>query len=197
MKRNFLFAAVFTLAVIFAAVGSAEAQNKAGIGDTIENFSLPDLEGKTLSLADLKGEKGAVIVFLSAQCPVVRGYNERINQIAADYKQKGITFIGINSNATEDLNRVKDSVNKAGYKFPVLIDKENVLADKLGAQVTPEMFFLDASNKLIYHGAIDNDRSGQNIKESYLRVSMDENLSGKQVTKSETKAFGCTIKRKS
>ena len=88
----------------------------------MENFSLPDTSGKTHSFNDLKGGNGIAVIFLSAQCPVVKGYNERINQVAADYAAKGINFVGINSNATESLDLVKSHAAE-NYKFPVLIDK--------------------------------------------------------------------------
>src|SRR5258706_8992295 len=140
MKR-----AVFLFAILFALTAVASAQG-LGVGATLENFSLPDTNGKTQNLNDLKGTKGAVIVFLSAQCPVVKGYHERINQIAADYKDKGINVIGINSNATESLDWVKSNIVEYNYKFPVLIDKDGVLADKLNASVTPETFYLDTNN---------------------------------------------------
>jgi peroxiredoxin len=142
----------------------------------------------------LKGKNGAIIVFLSIQCPVVRGYNERINQLAEDYKAKGVNVIGINSNASEALDQVKKHAEE-NYKFPVLIDKGNVIADKFNASATPEMYFFDAKNKLIYHGAIDNDKSGENVQATYLRTALDENLAGKSITKAETRAFGCSIKR--
>jgi len=113
------------------------------VGSSIDPFSLPDTSGKVQSLSELSGKNGAVVVFLSAQCPVVRGYVERINQLAADYQVKGINFIGVNSNASEDLSWVKSNATEYGYKFPVLIDKGNALADKLGATVTPEVFYID------------------------------------------------------
>lgn len=137
-----------------------------------------------------------MLVFLSAQCPVVKGYNDRINQIAGDYASKGINFIGINSNATEALDWVKTNAAEVGYKFPVLIDKGAVLADKLGATVTPEVYYFDAKNVLIYHGAIDNDRSGKNITEGFLKTAFDSSLSGKKIEKTSANAFGCSIKRK-
>src|SRR5437773_9993193 len=129
MRRvSALFSICFAILIgAAAAVGQGPA-----IGSAVDNFSLPDIAGKTQSLNDLKGKNGAVVVFLSAQCPVVRGYVERINQLAADYQAKGINFIGINSNVTEDLNWVKSNAAEYGYKFPVLVDKNNVLADKLG-----------------------------------------------------------------
>ncbi len=166
------------------------------VGSAVENFSLPDMGGKSQTLNDLKGSKGALIVFLSAQCPTVKAYNDKINLIAADYAAKGINVIGINSNATEDLNWVKNHAAEVGYKFPVLIDKGNVLADKLGAGFTPEVYFLDAKNVLVYHGAIDNDRFNRgNVTEPYLRTAFDAQLAGKKVERTSVPAFGCDIKR--
>ena len=112
------------------------------------------------------------------------------------FKAKGINFIGINSNSTEGLDWVKSHAEE-NYKFPMLIDKDNVIADKFGASFTPEMYFFDKDGKLIYHGAIDNDRSGTNIKATYLRDSVTEHLGGKAITTNKTKGFGCTSKGKS
>ncbi len=190
MKR-----ALFLFAILFAFAMAANAQSGVSVGATIDNFSLPDTNGKTQTLNDMKGKNGAVIVFLSAQCPVVKGYHDRINQIAADYKDKGINVIGINSNATESLDWVKSNITEYNYKFPVLIDKGNLFADKLGASVTPEAYYVDANNVLLYHGAIDNDRSGKNVTEQFLRTAFDAGLSGKPVAKKSANAFGCTIKR--
>jgi len=164
------------------------------VGTTLENFSLPDTAGKMQSFGELKGKNGTVIVFLSAQCPVVKGYNERISQIAADYQAKGINFIGINSNSTESLDWVKSNAAE-NYKFPVLIDKGNVFADKLGATVTPEAYYFDAKNVLQYHGAIDNDRSGRAVTDNFLKAAFDSTLAGKPVAKTRANAFGCSIKR--
>ena len=195
MKRiAILFTCLFALAALSNAQGLV-------VGGTVENFSLSNLDGKTVSLNDMKGKNGAVIMFVSSQCPVVKLYNERMNQIAADYAAKGIAFIGINSNATEmdkaaakPLEWVRTHINET-YKFPVLFDKGNVLADKLGASVTPEAFYVDANNVLLYHGAIDNDRSGETITESYLRTAFDSSLAGKKIERVKANAFGCTIKR--
>src|SRR6478672_4470048 len=105
MRRvNILFSAIFALFLSAAAFSQTP-----DIGTGIASFSLPDINGNAQSLKDLSGKNGAVVVFLSAQCPVVRGYVPRINQLAADYQAKGINFVGINSNATEDLNWVKSN----------------------------------------------------------------------------------------
>jgi hypothetical protein len=77
----------------------------------------------------------------------------------------------------------------------MLIDKGNVLADKLGASVTPEVYFFDEKNKLLYRGAIDNNRSGDNITNNYLRDAVEAKMAGKAIAKTSANAFGCTIKR--
>lgn len=189
MKR-----AVILFTLLFALMIAANAQG-IDVGATMDNFSMPDLTGKTQTLTDLKGTNGSVVVFLSAQCPVVKQYNERINQIAADYAAKGINFIGINSNATESLEWITSDATQVGYKFPVLIDKGNKFADRLGASVTPEVYYLDANNVLLYHGAIDNDRSGKTITDQYLRTAFDASLAGKKIERAKANAFGCAIKR--
>ena len=192
MKRLSIVFSILVALCVVASAGSAQVPN---VGSTLENFTLPDTAGTTKSLNDLKGKNGAVIVFLSAQCPVVRGYHERINELAVQYAAKGINFVGINSNSTESLDWVKSNALEFGFKFPVLIDKNNVLADKLGASVTPEAYYVDAKNVLLYHGAIDNDRNGKNITESYLKTAFDDSLAGKKIGKTSANAFGCTIKR--
>ncbi len=185
--------ALFLFTIFFAFAFAANAQGLA-VGAKMENFSLADINGKMQNLNDLKGAKGSVVIFVSSKCPVVGMYNERINQIATDYKAKGINMIGINSNVTENGEMVKSHAELT-YKFPVLIDKNSLLADKLGASSTPEVFFVDAKNILLYHGALDNDRFGKNITDSYLRTAFDASLAGKKIERTSTVAIGCSIKR--
>jgi peroxiredoxin len=195
MRRS--ITAIFGLFAMLAYVTMppAVSAEPLAIGTVVESFSLPDVDGKAQTLDGLKGKNGTVVVWLSAQCPVVKGYKDRINEIASAYQAKGINFVGINSNSTEDLAWVKSNITEFGYKFPVLIDKGNVLADKWGATVTPEVYYFDAKNKLLYHGAIDNDRSGKSITDQYLKTAFDATLGGKAIAKTRANAFGCSIKR--
>ena len=193
------------IAVAFAIVGFVVFQNLSAeekmspnpalaVGSTFENFILVDTNGTERAFDDLKGKNGAIVVFVSAQCPIVKQYNERISEFAADLEAKGINVVGINSNYSESPEKVKSHAAEK-YKFPVLIDKGNVIADKLGANVTPEIFYFNEKNVLVYHGAIDNDRSGGEITENYLRDAVDANLSGKPVARQTANAIGCSIKR--
>jgi len=195
MKRALSLLTTFFAIIALISFVNSSAKAQINVGATLDNFTLTDINGKQQSFNDLKGKNGAVVIFLSIQCPVVRGYNDRINQIAAAYQAKGINFIGINSNSSESPDEVKRHAQEH-YKFPVLIDKDNVLADRLDANVTPEAFYFNDKNVLLYHGAIDNDRSGKNVTENYLTVAFDSALNGKPVAKTRANAFGCTIKRK-
>jgi peroxiredoxin len=188
-----LITAIFAVAA-FISFNNVSAKDGLAVGSTLENFKLTDTSGAEKSFNDLKGKNGAVLVFLSVQCPVVKGYDARIVKLAEDYAAKGINVIGINSNSTEGADKVKTHASE-NYKFPVLIDKGNVLADKLGANVTPETFYFNEKNVLVYHGAIDNSRNGENITDNFLRDALDNSLGGKAVAKTSANAFGCTIKR--
>jgi len=193
-QRAILFVALFAVVAFFSSAVISSADSGFPIGSKLDNFTMPDPSGKDHSFNDLKGENGALVIFLSAQCPVVKMYDDRINEIAAAYKEKGINFIGIYSNVTESNEWVKEH-SEEKYDFPVLVDKNHPFADKLGATRTPEVYFFNAKNILEYHGAIDNDRSGSNISKQFLKTALNEKLAGKEITEKDTKAFGCSIKR--
>jgi peroxiredoxin len=201
MQRK-LVGVSFILFLVLVSFGLLPETGAAGnntdtvaIGAKIENFTLADADGKQRSFKDLKGKNGALVVFMSAQCPVVKAYADRINALAKDFGAKGISVIGMNSNATESLDYIKSNITERSHAFPMLIDKGNIIADKFGATVTPEVYLFDKDGKLVYRGAIDNDRSGENVTARPLQEAVEATLGGKAVAKTETKAFGCTIKR--
>ena len=199
-KRNLFILVAATFVIALAVVGSsARTENEIpappAIGATIEDFKLPDVSGAEKSLTSLKGKNGTVLLFISVQCPVSNAYNERMQKLYQDYKDKGIAVIGINSNVAEDSASAKAHAAEKGLSFAILKDAGNKLADKLGATRTPEAYFLDGSNKLLYHGRIDNNQNPSLIETNDLRLAIDSTLAGKPVEKPEAKAFGCNIKR--
>ena len=199
-KRN-VSILLATLLVMAGAVIAGSGRNVSeipappAIGATIEEFTLPDVDGRDHSLKSIKGKNGTVLIFISVQCPVSNAYNERMEKLAADYKSKGISVIGVNANSSEDAGAVKAHATEKGLTFTILKDPGNKLADKLGATRTPEAYFLDGNNKLLYHGRIDNSQNPAAIESSDLRTALDAALAGKPIEKTEAKAFGCTIKR--
>jgi len=195
---SILLASLFVIAGAISAVGSrveGEVPAPPAIGATIEDFTLPDVDSKDHPLKSLAGKNGTVLLFIAVQCPVSNAYNERMEKLAQDYRAKGINVIGINSNVKEDAAAVKAHAAEHNLTFTILKDPGNKIADKLGASVTPEAYFLDPNNKLLYHGRIDNARNIEQLETSDLRNALDAALAGKAIEKTEAKAFGCTIKR--
>jgi peroxiredoxin len=195
---SIVFAALFVIAGAVLASGArteGEVPAPPAIGATIDDFTLPDVDNKDRSLKSLAGKNGTVLIFIAVQCPVSNAYNERMAKLADDYKAKGIAVVGINSNVAEDAAAVKAHAAEHKLSFPILKDPGNKIADRLGASVTPEAYFIDANNKLLYHGRIDNSRNAAQVESNDLRNALDSALSGKAVEKTEAKAFGCSIKR--
>ena len=195
---SILLVLVFVIAGVVVASGAradGEIPAAPAIGATIEDFTLPDVDNKDRSLKSLAGKNGTVLLFIAVQCPVSNAYNERMEKLAQDYKAKGIAVVGINANVAEDAAAVKKHASEHSLTFPILKDPGNKIADKLGASVTPEAYFIDANNKLLYHGRIDNSRNAAQVETSDLRNALDAALNDKPIEKTEARAFGCTIKR--
>ena len=200
MKKavSLLLAALFVAGAAIASSGRVvdnEIPAPPAIGATVEDFTLPDVNGKEQSLNTLKGNKGTVLIFVAVQCPVSNAYNERMEKLAQNYKARGISVIGINANVSEDANAVKAHAAQNNLTFPILKDPGNKIADRLGATRTPEAYFLDPNNKLLYHGRIDNSKDVSGVNSSELRDAMDAALAGKPIEKTSAMAFGCSIKR--
>ena len=161
----------------------------------VENFSLEDYEGNIHSLSDYKDSAAIVIIFIATECPVSNDYNTRMEAIYEEYMEKGIAFIGINSNKEEDVVRIGNHAQENQLKFTILKDLQNIVADLFGASFTPEAYVLNDSYEVLYHGRIDNSRDESNVTAQDLKNALDEILNGDAVSKPRTKAFGCTIKR--
>ena len=196
---SLIVVAVFAV-VAFTSGGNARANYldipaPPAIGATIVDFSLPDANGTNHSLASLAGKSGTVLIFIATQCPISNAYNERMEKLAQEYKARGINVVGINANSTESVADVKAHAAEKHLTFTILKDNGNKIADALGATRTPEAYLLDASNKLIYHGRIDNSKDESQVVSSELREALDAMLQGKPVAKTTANAFGCSIKR--
>jgi peroxiredoxin len=196
--KNYRFALSLALILAIAAIAFGTGNENPGgiaIGQPVADFKLPDVDGQEHSLQSIKGKNGTVLIFISTQCPMVAAYAERIEKLAQDYRARGVNVVGINSNATESIEDIKGHISNNKFSFLVLRDKGNKIADMLGAERTPEAYFLDAGNKLAYHGRIDNHKNVSMVQSNDLRDAIDATLQGKPVVKTEAAAFGCTIKR--
>ncbi len=180
--------AITAMMLIF---GPLQANDKK----SIENFTLTDVNGTPHALADYQTSKAIVLMFIATQCPVSNAYNDRMVALFKEYTPKGIAFIGINSNKQESVDEIRRHAKEHGFSFPILKDWNNLIANRLGASVTPEVFVLNKSFEILYHGRIDDSRRQSSVHSNDLRNALDAVLGGKAVPIAETKAFGCTIKR--
>ncbi|MCX7797628.1 MAG: thioredoxin family protein [Melioribacter sp.] len=189
INKLFLILLTVSLFKLSTLIASDESVRK------VENFKLKDYNGKEYQLIDFKNSKAIVIIFIATQCPISNAYNSRMEKLYQEYKDKGISFIGINSNKQESIEEIKAHAKNNNLNFIILKDYNNIIADKFKASVTPEVFVLSPEFEVLYHGRIDDSRKEEEVKSQDLRNALNEILEGKKVTKAETKAFGCTIKR--
>lgn len=178
----------------FVLAASAFAQ-EFKLGSPAGDFELQDLKGNPVKYSALKGDV-TVVMFMGTQCPISNGYNDRMKAVYRDYAGKGVHFIFINANNNEPAAQVEEHAKAHGFTFAVYKDQNNVVADLFGAQVTPEAFVMDSAGIIRYHGYIDDSLNEARVHNQGLRLALDAVLAGKLVTSAETKAFGCTIKRR-
>ena len=164
------------------------------LGSKVSDFSFEDLNGSRVKFSALKGDI-TVVTFISTQCPVSNSYNDRMSAIFTDYSKRAVKFIFLNANRTEAPAEVGEHAKSVGFPFPVFKDVKNQVADKFGAQVTPESYVIDSTGIIRYHGSIDDSQNPARVEKRTLRMALDALLSGSPVTIQQTKAFGCTIKR--
>jgi peroxiredoxin len=182
------------IAAAFTAFAALAAGQEFRIGAKVADFTLADASGASVAYSSLRGET-TVAMFVSTQCPISNAYNDRMTQLYNDYAGRGVRFVFINSNRTESAAEVADHRNSNAFPFAVYKDPGNVIADRFGATVTPEVYVMDREGVMRYHGPIDDALNPARVKSHSLREALDAVMAGRQVAKPELRASGCTIKR--
>lgn len=199
-----VIAAAALLAVIenptYAAeeASAAIAEKKAlAIGDAAPAWKdLQGVDDKAHNSEELADAKAVVVVFTCNHCPVAQAYEDRIIQLAADYKDRGVEVVAINVNNLEDdkLPAMKERAKAKGYEFDYLYDPSQEIGRSFGATVTPHAFLLDGDMKLVYAGAIDDKMEVDQVEKQYLRDAIDAVLAGSKPETEMEKPVGCGIK---
>lgn len=158
------------------------------------SFSSNEIRGLTEDRQLLKGSP-TVIVFFSARCPVSNTYGDRFQHVYDDYRSRGVKFLFVNSNVNETEAEIARNAAEHGFTFPIFHDEGSRVADRFGAQATPELFLLDRAAQVRYHGALDDAQNPARVHHHSLREALDQLLAGTTVSVSEAKSFGCSIKR--
>lgn len=209
MKRTFLMITglLVVVVVLFVNAGKPDRLDTYGVGDYAADFNLPNIDGKSVSLADYNQAKGFIVVFTCNTCPYAQAYESRIVDLDKKYAAKGFPVIAINPNdldqqPDDSMDKMKSRAKDKGYTFPYLRDDSQEVAQAFGATKTPHVYILnkEASDKyrIEFIGAIDNSpRDASDVSERYVEDAVDALLKGDKPEVTEKRAIGCTIKWKS
>jgi peroxiredoxin len=189
MKSKLLSAAAITMFLVTASVFAAVKN-----GEAAPDFKAKGVDGKDYSLTNSKDAKVTVLCFTCNVCPVAVAYEDRFIEFAKKYHDKGVNFVAINVNSTEDISAMKQRAEEKGFNFPYAYDESGDSARAYGARVTPHLFVLDSKGKVQYQGAFD-DNQGKPTKH-YVADAVEAVLAGKTPAVTETRAVGCGIKPK-
>lgn len=171
------------------------------LGTKAPDFALPNVDGKTVSLADFAGAKAYLIVFMCNHCPYVIHVAPQLARLASEYQQKGVVVIGINSNdvsthPADSPEQMVHEVETRGYTFPYLFDESQDVAKAYHAACTPDFYVFDQDQKLAYRGQLDSSRpdSGVPLTGADLRGALDAVLAGQPAPAEQKPSIGCNIK---
>jgi len=173
------------------------------LGTAAPDFALPDVDGRTVRLADFAGSPALVVVFMCNHCPYVKHVAGGLASLAKEYQAKGVAVVGINSNNAaaypdDSPAKMKDEVKLRGYTFPYLFDDSQNVAKAYRAACTPDFYVFDRDRKLVYRGQMDASRpdSGIPVTGADLRAALDALLAGQGAPKEQKPSIGCNIKWK-
>lgn len=194
-------AAITSVASFSPAVAEEETKSLAlGAEAPMAEVAMKNVDGKDISIASVKGEKGTLVMFACNHCPWVKAWETRMVDLGNTYRKRGIGVIAINANdpalnAEDGPDEMKARSKQRKMTYPYVVDANSDVARAFGATRTPEVFLFDNSGKLVYHGAIDdNAKEPAKVTSRWLRDALDAVVAGKAVPMAETKALGCSIK---
>ena len=192
---------LLAVVVLTTAAFTLKTENGYKVGDTIEDFSLKNIDGKKVSLSDYTDAKGFIIIFTCNTCPYSVANEDRIIALQSKYESKGFPVIAINPNDPaaqpgDSFDKMKVRATEKGFNFPYLFDEGQKVYPKFGASKTPHVYIVSKPTmKVEYIGAIDDSsRNPDAVKVKYVEIVVDELLAGKTPSMTETRAIGCSIK---
>jgi peroxiredoxin len=173
------------------------------LGTKAPPFSLPNVDGRTVSLDSFAGAPALLVMFICNHCPFVKHVAGGLAQLAKDYQPRGVAIVGINSNDVDTHpddapEKMVEESNQRGYTFPYLYDATQEVGKAYHAACTPDFFLFDKNLKLAYRGQLDASRpdNGIPVTGSDMRAALDALLAGKSMPTDQKPSIGCNIKWK-
>jgi peroxiredoxin len=164
------------------------------------DVKMASADGRNVSITDMKGPKGTLVVFTCNHCPWAKAWQNRIVDLGNTYSKRGVGVIVVNPNDPEAYPEdafavMQERAKELKMTVPYVVDATSDVARAFGATHTPEAFLFDRKGKLVYHGGIDdNAREPEKVTARWLRDALESTVAGKPVVLAETKALGCSIK---
>jgi len=189
--------------LLVATLATGQAQYRAG--DIASDFSLKNIEGKMISMSQYNDADGFIVAFWCNTCPVVKKYDQRLQDLHARYAPQGYPVIAINPNDPvvspgDSWEKMKETAAAKDYAFEYLFDETQETARKYGATNTPHIYILawkDGKLVVEYVGAIDNNADDPSAADKkYAEEALNSLIRGEEVAVAGTRAIGCTIKWK-
>ncbi len=185
-----------------AVAAAADGPRGLALGDAspMASVKMKNVDGREISIAEVAGRKGTLVVFTCNACPWAKAWQSRIAEIGNRGVKQGVGVIAVNANdpgvvAEDDYPVMQARARELGLKFPYVVDASSDVARAFGATRTPEAFLFDARGRLVYHGTIDdNAKQPEQVKARYLQDAVRAVLAGRKVAAAETRALGCSIK---
>ncbi len=194
---------VALLFVFAATLPAAPPEAEATLTGTkqLPSFSLGDTEGNKHSLDEFARHKAIVLFFLGTECPVSNGYSPDMQSIVSKYATAGIACYGVHCDPTITIAEVAAHAKAYHLVFPMLLDRDQVLAHGSGVRVTPEAVVVSPTGKVLYRGRLDDRYSTEGKRRDEPTVRDLENalnsvLANEAPAVAETKAFGCPLPRR-
>jgi peroxiredoxin len=163
------------------------------MGAPVSDFTLHDMNGRSLNYRALRG-KVTVVMFFSTRCPISNAFNFRRNTVYRDFRNR-VKFVVVDSNSNESLEEVRAYAKEVGFDFPVYMDVNNQASDGFGVLATTDTFVMDSSGVMKYHGYIEDALNPERTTKQGLRLAIEAVLEGKPVPMAESRARGCAIRR--
>jgi len=167
------------------------------------DFSLPDTEGRIRTLADCKGEKGLLVMFICNHCPYVKAVIERIVRDARELREHGIECVAVMSNDPTDYpedspENMRRIAKEYDFPFPYLLDESQEVAKAYGAVCTPDFFGYNADLGLQYRGRLDESRkesAPEGVRRDLFEAMKQVAATGRG-PEEQIPSMGCSIKWK-